>query len=307
MKENNLHLRDRESHVSMRWENTGLVGSLYVSEVGIQKEESLHIRGTMGSLHLHGNEISHHDASGRQIFHEKFQSHKEGIMEAICLDFGQYVSDISAPFSTSLVNIRDTLTTSMAVSASFASHRLETVCEITTPAVDTQGSNAGIAPSSPINCAEMKLAKQINGNISAYLDNGFINKTQQRFLLNTGDMIPGLGFGTRKPKVPRQTYNAVLTALQLGYRHIDTASRYNNEDQVGEAVRDSGIPRQAIWVTTKLDNSWHHRVAESAELSLSALGLDYIDLLLMVSFQYYVNRSSTTNNWVALAITSFSR
>ncbi|KAM3512137.1 hypothetical protein MY11210_004201 [Beauveria gryllotalpidicola] len=108
-----------------------------------------------------------------------------------------------------------------------------------------------------------------------------VNTAPKVFQLNNGCEMPGLGFGTRKPKKPNETYEAVKKALEVGYRHIDTAFRYNNEDQVGKAVRDSGLPRQAVWVTTKVDNSWHHRVAESVQISLSRLGLEYIDLLLM--------------------------
>ena len=120
--------------------------------------------------------------------------------------------------------------------------------------------------------------------------------SKKTFLLNTGDRIPGLGFGTARPKELNQTYKLVIKALEVGYRHLDTASRYDNEDQVGAAVRDSGIPRQEIWITTKVNNTSHHRVADSVTGSLSKLGIDYIDLLLMVislvflTFNFYVKR-----------------
>ncbi|KAK8146935.1 hypothetical protein G3M48_002357 [Beauveria asiatica] len=109
-----------------------------------------------------------------------------------------------------------------------------------------------------------------------------VNTAPTVFPLNNGCEMPGLGIGTRKPKRPNETYEAVKKALEVGYRHIDTAFRYNNEHQVGRAVRDSGLPRHAVWVTTKVDNSWHHRVAESVQISLDRMGLEYIDLLLMV-------------------------
>lgn len=72
-------------------------------------------------------------------------------------------------------------------------------------------------------------------------------------------------------------------ALQNGYRHIDTALAYQNEKEVGLGIKDSGVPREQIWITTKLDNPWHKRVQEGIDTSLSNLGVDYVDLYLMVS------------------------
>lgn len=73
-------------------------------------------------------------------------------------------------------------------------------------------------------------------------------------------------------------------ALQLGYRHLDTAAMYANEKEVGLGIKDSGVPREEIWVTTKLDNTWHKRVEEGINTSLQSLGLDYVDLFLMVRY-----------------------
>ncbi|KAG8992817.1 hypothetical protein FRB90_000893 [Tulasnella sp. 427] len=73
----------------------------------------------------------------------------------------------------------------------------------------------------------------------------------------------------------------VKTAIRLGYRHIDTAAGYRTEEAVGKAVRESGIPRSDFFVTTKLWNTDHGRVAEAFEESLARLGLEYIDLYLM--------------------------
>lgn len=72
-------------------------------------------------------------------------------------------------------------------------------------------------------------------------------------------------------------------ALQKGYRHIDTALAYENEREVGQGIKDSGVPRSEIWVTTKLDNTWHHRVTEGIDSSLKSLGMDYVDLYLIVT------------------------
>jgi glycerol 2-dehydrogenase (NADP+) len=76
--------------------------------------------------------------------------------------------------------------------------------------------------------------------------------------------------------------NAVAVALRKGYRHIDTALAYGNEKEVGEGIKDSGVPRSEIFLTTKLNNTWHHRVSEGIQSSLDSLGTDYVDLYLMV-------------------------
>ena len=101
--------------------------------------------------------------------------------------------------------------------------------------------------------------------------------------LNDGNKIPAIGFGVFMIPNDGPTYEAVLAALKAGYRHIDTAAAYLNEGDVGRAVRDSGIPRDQIWVTTKL---WPQDYAAAdapagIELSLKNLGLDYIDLMLL--------------------------
>jgi diketogulonate reductase-like aldo/keto reductase len=100
--------------------------------------------------------------------------------------------------------------------------------------------------------------------------------------LNTGSHIPKIGFGTWEV-APRDVTNAVSTALKVGYRLIDTAQMYNNEEGVGTAIRESGIDRSDIFLTTKLHpNSYGHRNAlEAFEASLSRLGLEYVDLYLM--------------------------
>ncbi|GAA3547880.1 aldo/keto reductase [Nonomuraea rosea] len=100
-------------------------------------------------------------------------------------------------------------------------------------------------------------------------------------MLNTdGVQIPQLGFGVWQ--IPAdEAEQSVTAALEAGYRHIDTAAAYGNEEGVGRAVRASGLPREKVFVTTKLWNGDHGRAAEAFDESLSRLGLDYIDLFLI--------------------------
>ena len=103
------------------------------------------------------------------------------------------------------------------------------------------------------------------------------------YTLNNGVSIPVLGFGTWKAENGEVAYQAVLEALKAGYRHIDTAAIYQNEESVGRAIRDSGISRQEIFVTTKLWNTNHsyEEARHAFEESMEKLGLDYLDLYLI--------------------------
>lgn len=101
--------------------------------------------------------------------------------------------------------------------------------------------------------------------------------------LQNGVSMPSPGFGTYQLRPGKQTRQAVLAALQAGYRHIDTAAMYGNEADVGQAVRESGIPRDEVFITTKLNNDDHGlaRAEEAFDRSNRTLGLDYIDLYLV--------------------------
>lgn len=105
----------------------------------------------------------------------------------------------------------------------------------------------------------------------------------EQYVLNNGVRIPAVGFGTWRSKDGDEAYQAVLTALKAGYRHIDTAAIYGNEASVGRAIKDSGVPREELFVTTKLWNDAHgYEEAKAAfALSLEKLGLDYVDLYLI--------------------------
>ncbi len=98
--------------------------------------------------------------------------------------------------------------------------------------------------------------------------------------LNNGVEMPWLGLGTWK-LAGKEAENAVMHALKAGYRHIDTASIYENEEAVGKAVKKSGISRKDIFLTTKLWNDDHKNVEKAFEASLRRLGTEYIDLYLM--------------------------
>ncbi|AQZ10786.1 YPR1 (YDR368W) and GCY1 (YOR120W) [Zygosaccharomyces parabailii] len=98
--------------------------------------------------------------------------------------------------------------------------------------------------------------------------------------LNTGASIPQVGLGTWR-SLENEGYVSVAEALKDGYRHIDGAAIYGNESQVGMAIKDSGIPREKIFLTTKLWSTQHRDPSQALEDSLERLGVDYVDLYLM--------------------------
>jgi 2,5-diketo-D-gluconate reductase A len=100
--------------------------------------------------------------------------------------------------------------------------------------------------------------------------------------LNDGNTIPQLGFGVFQIR-PDQTATAVRSALEVGYRHIDTAEMYGNEKEVGQGIRDAGLDRGEVFITSKLNNG-HHRPDDARrafDATLSALSSDYVDLFLI--------------------------
>jgi 2,5-diketo-D-gluconate reductase A len=100
--------------------------------------------------------------------------------------------------------------------------------------------------------------------------------------LNDGTQIPQLGFGVFQIE-PDKTAAAVQTALAIGYRHIDTAEMYGNEKEVGQGVRDAGLDRREVFITSKLNNGFHKPddARRAFDGTLSALGSDYVDLFLI--------------------------
>jgi 2,5-diketo-D-gluconate reductase A len=100
--------------------------------------------------------------------------------------------------------------------------------------------------------------------------------------LNDGRQIPQLGFGVFQIE-PEETAQAVRTALEVGYRHIDTAEMYRNERGVGEGIRASGLDRADVYITSKLNNGFHRPedARQAFAQTLSELGSDYVDLFLI--------------------------
>jgi 2,5-diketo-D-gluconate reductase A len=100
--------------------------------------------------------------------------------------------------------------------------------------------------------------------------------------LNNGNTIPQIGLGT-SPLSDKEVAPLIVAAIEAGYRHIDTAYRYNNEGGVGQGIRDSGIDRESLFVTTKLDGPFqgNDRAIGGLDESLRRLGMDYVDLLLI--------------------------
>ncbi|KAH8087158.1 Aldo/keto reductase [Cristinia sonorae] len=117
--------------------------------------------------------------------------------------------------------------------------------------------------------------------------------------LNTGAEMPTLGLGTWKSG-PNEVGNAVEVALKNGYRHIDTATAYGNESEVGAGIKASGVPREEIFLVTKLTNSDHKNVPQALENSLKALDTPYLDLWLMhwPAPSFPDNKPDKSHNWI---------
>jgi 2,5-diketo-D-gluconate reductase A len=109
-----------------------------------------------------------------------------------------------------------------------------------------------------------------------------IQVTVPNLALNSGQMIPQLGFGVFKIH-PAETADAVIEALRIGYRHIDTAEMYRNEEGVGAALAQSGLARDDVFITSKLNNGNHRRgdALRAFDGTLKALGIDQIDLFII--------------------------
>ena len=123
-------------------------------------------------------------------------------------------------------------------------------------------------------------------------------KIGSRVALSDGNSMPLLGLGVWDAKSGKETYDAVIHALSKGYRHIDTAEMYGNEKDVGNAVIDSGIAREEIFITTKLWDSGlgYDHALNAFDVSLKKLNLEYIDLYLI----HWPEKGSRREIWSAL-------
>ncbi len=115
------------------------------------------------------------------------------------------------------------------------------------------------------------------------------------YILSNDVKMPVIGFGTWQIPNDDTGVDALLTALEAGYRHIDTAQGYHNEEAVGKAVKKSGIPRNEIFITSKLDNPNHgyDNTMSSFDKTLRDLGTDYVDLFLI----HWPNPLQFRNTW----------
>lgn len=118
----------------------------------------------------------------------------------------------------------------------------------------------------------------------------------KNFKLNNRVEIPAIGFGTWQIEEGENAYNAVKTALELGYTHIDTAAVYGNEVSVGKAIKDSGIAREDLFIVTKLWNDMrgYENAKQAFAESLDKLGLDYVDLYLL---HWPANETQFPDDW----------
>lgn len=124
--------------------------------------------------------------------------------------------------------------------------------------------------------------------------------TETILTLNNGISIPQLALGTWL--IPDEAVaEPVKTAIRLGYRHVDTAQAYGNERGVGEGVRTSGVPREEIFVTSKIaaENKTYESTAASIDKTLADMGLDYIDMLIIHSPQPWVEVNQSDNRYFA--------
>lgn len=125
-----------------------------------------------------------------------------------------------------------------------------------------------------------------------------LHSVTDTYKLNNGVEIPVIGFGTWQTPSGEVARESVLSALNAGYRHIDTAAAYGNEESVGQAIKQSGVNRHDLFVTTKLWNSDHgyQNTKKAIDTSLEKLGLDYLDLYLI----HWPNPAKMRDNWAEL-------
>lgn len=152
----------------------------------------------------------------------------------------------------------------------------------------------------------MKLQNQITNNNYDTTPREF-NFDTKTVTLNSGYEMPLNGIGTYS-LTGDECYNSITSALNSGVRLIDTAYMYNNEEEVGRAIRDSGIPREEIFVITKIYPSQFNNPEEAIEMALDKLDIGYIDMMLLhhpgsndvnayIAMEKYVQQGKNSFNW----------
>lgn len=131
-----------------------------------------------------------------------------------------------------------------------------------------------------------------------------MNSLKDTFVLNNGYEIPCVGFGTYKTPDGQAGVDAIKHALSVGYRHIDTAFVYGNEKSVGQAIRESGVPREEIFVTSKVWNEsrGYESTLAAFDRTMEDLGLDYLDLYLI----HWPASQSQFENWEQINIDTWN-
>lgn len=262
---------DDVSDIMMEWGPENCIGHVRLSRVAHKYCQSITVTGTDGTLSLDRHVITHHDTRGRETLYIKHKPIERQVIQSMAQEFGDWVTGHRPEFSSSLASVLDTVSLVDAIRSSFTSRQVQSSFLQSSTRVSGASRNRS-------------LSKAFTSRTSAatFCTSSFPNYRDKLHRLNTGALIPAVGLGTRRAEQPWQVYEAVRRALGAGYRHIDTAQSSGNEHEIGQAIKDSGVPRHKIWITTKLDNRWHTRVEEALELSLKALGMDYVNLYLMV-------------------------
>lgn len=261
---------DDISDIMMHWEPKNCIGHIRLNRVAHRPTQSITLTGTNGTLSLNGHEITHYDTQGVMTMSDKYPPTETQVIQSMVHEFGNWITGRKPEFSTSLANVRHTVFAVDAIKRSLTTRHVQY------PLSQSPHSLSGAADNRFVSIPSTN-----RRSIASFSTSSF--SRDKLFRLNTGASIPAIGLGTRRPERPGQVYNAVRVALESGYRHIDTAQSSANEHEIGKAIKDSGVPRNQVWVTTKLNNIWHKRVEEALDSSLRELDMGYIDLYLMVA------------------------
>ncbi|KAL4779402.1 NADP-dependent oxidoreductase domain-containing protein [Aspergillus varians] len=270
---------DDVSDIIMDWGAKKCIGHVRLSRVAHRSVQSITVTGTNGTLHLDGYAITHHDSKGFETLNVMHQPREKQVIQTMAQEFGDWISGRRPEFSTSLANVLHTVSVVDAIKASLASRQVRYPLLLSSSA-----RSLGAATNSRPLSRTSRSCRGFAANFSTSSSSAsfaYPSYRERLFRLNTGALVPAVGLGTRRAERPGQIYKAVRAALDVGYRHIDTAQSSGNEHEIGRAIKDSGVPRRQIWITTKLDNRWHTRVDSALQLSLGALDMDYVDLYLM--------------------------